>query len=188
MMKRMVLIVGMASLVLGTPAFADLTVIDFDGLANFEVVDNQFLAQGVDFNATGRALINVSNQAPFSAPAFLANVPDSDFIRADSVGAEWRIVSTYLVSPFQSDATFKAFDSSDTEIGSFNVPNTGSTWTLFTFDANVLGSPIDYVIFANGGNDIAFDDFGIEPIPAPGAAMLGLVGITLVGWFKRRVA
>ena len=31
-------------------------------------------------------------------------------------------------------------------------------------------------------------NWGGPPIPAPGAALLGMIGLPLVGWFKRRLA
>jgi len=38
------------------------------------------------------------------------------------------------------------------------------------------------------GNGVGIDDVMYSPIPAPGAVVLGMIGLSLVGWIKKRFA
>lgn len=50
-----------------------------------------------------------------------------------------------------------------------------------------FGSPVSLLVFSDSGwNDVAIDNLAVSPIPAPGAILLGGIGIGLVGWLKRR--
>jgi hypothetical protein len=52
-------------------------------------------------------------------------------------------------------------------------------------------TPITRVTFhSTGGERIntGIDNVRMVPIPAPGAALLGMIGATLVGWFRRRIS
>ncbi len=175
-----------SSALLCSSASADLTVLDFEGLASLEIVDNQFAGLGVDFNSTARNRVKGVDIgfAAHSGTNFIANNIVSA-IRADSVGQPWQKVSTYIAS-FSDTTIFRAFDSSDNELGSIVIGLTAAWTGPHVFDAAVLGSPIAYVTLTDDGSDVGFDDFGFEPIPAPGAAVLGAMGLGLVGWAKRR--
>ncbi len=75
----------------------------------------------------------------------------------------------------------------------FNVTSPSDPGNWHTVSFNV---PLDSVtVQITGGtfmNAYAFGidnlDFTFTPVPAPGAALLGLLGLSLVGWFKHRVA
>lgn len=50
--------------------------------------------------------------------------------------------------------------------------------------SNTIGA-ID--LFGNGASPVYYDDLRlIPPIPAPGAMLLGSIGVSLVGWLRRR--
>jgi hypothetical protein len=57
-------------------------------------------------------------------------------------------------------------------------------WLACNFDG------IDQLLFdgSSGGHEqyYAFDDFTYSVIPAPGAILLGSIGVSLVGWLRRR--
>ena len=71
----------------------------------------------------------------------------------------------------------------------FNVTSPSDPGNWHTVSFNV---PLDSVTVEITGGDSAFGidnlDFTFTPVPAPGAALLGLLGLSLVGWFKHRVA
>jgi hypothetical protein len=60
---------------------------------------------------------------------------------------------------------------------------TGPTWFTLNYDG------IDTLRFTSLSNSqFAMDNFTFNPVPAPGAALLLVVGVSLVGWLKRRLA
>ena len=71
----------------------------------------------------------------------------------------------------------------------FNVTSPSDPGNWHTVSFNV---PLDSVTVEITGGDYGFGidnlDFTFTPVPAPGAALLGLLGLSLVGWFKHRVA
>lgn len=48
------------------------------------------------------------------------------------------------------------------------------------------GDLISYLTFHNDGGYVQIANMTFSPIPAPGAILLGGIGVTLVGWLRRR--
>lgn len=75
----------------------------------------------------------------------------------------------------------------------------GTTWwgddrgdlMVVPFD-RTFDSPVSLLVFSDGGYfDIGVDDLTVEPFnavqtPAPGAIILGSIGVAIVGWLRRR--
>jgi len=99
---------------------------------------------------------------------------------------------------------------SGTSYGSFNVPGSGGFNDVLFFALNdnaiadinagingffSIGGDLtsqvgNEFLFADSGGQTATLDIVTEPVPvpAPGAAMLGIMGLSLVGWLKWRVS
>lgn len=65
------------------------------------------------------------------------------------------------------------------EVKEYLVEVSGYDWVHFDLYGHVIGS--DYWEISPGSHDLTY-------IPAPGAAVLGAVGICIVGWLRRRRA
>lgn len=73
--------------------------------------------------------------------------------------------------------------------GYLATPGDASSYTLYDAPRYVLG--FEDIRYADSDKD--FNDLVVEvgvghPIPAPGAALLGVLGLSIAGWAKRRMA
>lgn len=195
---------------------AGKTVIDFESLAETNVVDNQFLGLGADFNGTATTLTVGSLLNPDYPPNSGSNViyDDNQFgtgiIRVDAVGTFWGMAGAYATR--NANVTLTAYASDSSVMG-----------TASTGDRNYIGVPsgplpniflsvtapdIAYVEFSHSGipdlpaylnpprlgfrefgeigNSFTVDDFTFQTIPAPGAILLGGIGVGVVSWLRRR--
>ncbi len=77
-----------------------------------------------------------------------------------------------------------AYDSGGSVIDAFDGPTTSyddsGTETLSG------SSLISYLTFNNSGGLVQIANMEFSPIPAPGAILLGGIGVALVGWLRRR--
>jgi hypothetical protein len=195
MMKKLImicaiLIVGVAGLARAAPTI----VIDFESLADLEVVDDQFLALGADFGATASILMLGTSLNPDFPPNSGNNVIYDDptlgtgIIRVDAVGSPWAMAGGYVTG--NTDVTLTAYASDGTVLGSASTGGANyigaGTGLLPNIFLSVAVPGIAYVEFSDTGNTYTVDDFTLQAIPAPGAIVLGGIGIGLIGWLRRR--
>jgi hypothetical protein len=179
-----------ANTVRGTPTI----VIDFESLADYEIVDDQFLALGADFGGTASILRAGASLSSFFPPNSGSNVIFDDpqlgtgIIRVDAVGLPWAMAGGYVTG--NSDVTMTAYASDGTVLGSASTGGANyvgaGTGLLPNIFLSVAAPGIAYVEFSDTGNTYVVDDFTLQAIPAPGAILLGGIGAGLVGWLRRR--
>jgi hypothetical protein len=92
--------------------------------------------------------------------------------------------SNYVEAWYTSGSTFylEAYDSSDNLLTSASGPSNLGTNSLISVNAGNIA----YVIFHDSGDFWTVDDLAYQPVPAPGAILLGSIGVGLVGWLRRR--
>jgi len=89
--------------------------------------------------------------------------------------------SRYIPNPDAKVDTYNWWGGDDTQFF--------SGWIEFS-------EPVTLLVFSNSGlHDVGIDnlriegaDIPVEPVPAPGAIVLGAIGLGFVGWMKRRLA
>lgn len=186
------LIIGVLSftLMVSSLGLAAPTVIDFESLADREIVDNQFLALGADFGGTASILRAGTSLNPIYPPNSGSNVIFDDpqlgtgIIRVDAVGSLWAMAGGYVTG--NRNVTLTAYASDNSVLG---TASTGGANYIGAGTPNIFLSVtapgIAYVTFHDSGNTYTVDDFTLQPIPAPGAILLGSIGIGVVSWLRR---
>jgi len=182
----------------GTAAAAP-TVIDFESLGVSEIVDNQYLGVGANFFGEAMALSESAETVdamwfpPYSGDKVIY---DSDGeIRVDAVGSLWTSAGAYLTG--NTDVILTAYDMSWNVVGTSSIGGANYVGAPSGIAPNefvsVSGPGIAHLVFAGTTywsgytlDDLTFDVAGGVTAPAPGAVLLGGLGIGLVGWLRRR--
>lgn len=165
---------GAIMLTLGISKSAEAAVITFDSLSPGEIVDNQFLDLGVDFNSTS-AILTVGDLDPTYPPVSGNNVAYnylSSDLTVNAVGSTWDSVGAYITGIGQ--ITLTAYDADNRVLGTTstsgsNYLNAGTGLSPNIF-LKVATSNIAYVKFMAaseiGANSFTLDNFTFEPTPA----------------------
>jgi len=96
-------------------------------------------------------------------------------------------LSNITISVDGSTVPFTLDNLSDTHIGSWTATTvTGSFAFNATAPMGVGTANFDVVLYGNGGELDRSDVTLTTVIPAPGAILLGSIGVSLVGWLRRR--
>jgi hypothetical protein len=181
-MKRLITICAIILFVAGTAS----AVITFDEFPVGTEISNQYAGQGVLFLAgsnTGNLPIiawdgdmltwPVLSPQPLYAGDFgmQFTTPVSE---VEFTSGYWNEIGTGVINVW-SPSAFLLASLSNTVIGpeQISISGLGNIGSIYF---NSLHDP--------AGADI--DNLGFTPIPAPGAILLGSIGIGLVGWLRRR--
>ncbi len=173
------------------------TLIDFESLADLEVVDNQFVTIGADFNASAMALasgvsLNELEFPPHSGSKLVTNDlgVSAGTLTVTAVGPLWTAVGGYVTGP--SSVTLTAYGSGGIALGTDATGGanyvTAGTGLLPNIFLHVTSPGIAYVVLGASGDSYTLDDFTFStgsPVPAPGAAILAGIGAAAVGWLRR---
>lgn len=195
MMRRLFLlpvVVAATGILLAPPtASAVVTTIDFEGLADFTSVDNQFLGLGVDFNGSASVLtlgVSLSSSFPPNSGTNVIFDDPTGTIRADSVGLLWDFVGGYVTG--NTNVVLTAFDVLNNVLGTSSTGGAnfiGSGGPPPNIFLSVNASNIAYATFTDSSNTFTVDDFQFQQqVPTPTAAVLALIGLGMSGRLQRR--
>ncbi len=146
---------------------------------------NQFAAYGVTFDHVYRYIdirdpwpenYGISNgwAAEAYAPGTLGTVIFTN--PTPYVTIDWWDISTNQIHVW-------AYDSGNSLLDSFAGPTTSSDDSGTT---TLSGGLISYMTFNDGGGYVQIANMTYAPIPAPGALLLGSMGMGIVGWLRKR--
>lgn len=170
--KLSIAAVGVIILTLGVGKAGKAAVINFDSLSPGEIVDNQYLEQGVDFNGTSSVLTAGAGLDPAYPPVSGNNLTynyPSNAIRINAVGSVWESVGAYItgiqkISLTAYDADNRVLGTTSTEGSNFLNSGTGLPPNIFL---KIVASDIAYVKFMTddelSGNSFTLDNFTFQP-------------------------
>jgi hypothetical protein len=191
MMKKLIMICAIIIGVAGLASAAPTTLITFDEFPLGTMIDDEYAGLGVLFlpgPLTGRLPQISMNGAMPTAPVLRpTGEPDYYMFQGDF----WMKFTTPVLevqfdSGYWDDIGSGVIDVYDPGMSYLStLSNTGTGVELISISG--LGS-IGYIYFnsvADGaGADI--DNLAFTQIPAPGAILLGGIGVGVVGWLRRR--
>lgn len=169
---------GVIILTLGVGKAGQAAVINFDSLSPGEIVDNQYLDQGVDFNGTPSVLTVGAGLDPAYPPVSGNNLTynyPSNAIRIDAVGSAWESVGAYITGIQKISLTAYNADNrvlGTTSTGGSNFINSGTGLPPNIF-LKIVASEITYVKFRTedelSSNSFTLDNFTFQskPIACP---------------------
>jgi len=203
-LKRLITICAVAVLlVAANPADAAITI-DF-GLANgapdtdVQLTNQLQTVYGVTFSSISpNGVIWHGTRPTISAFSYCISVgwDEDGWVRCDPVRVDFDTPMTmasiraYDGGGDDDRLVLNAYDSSNNLVDSDSVGTYGYDFAFPGETASVSASEIAYITFqaTETYSGLFFDDLTFERqvIPAPGAILLGGIGIGLVGWLRRR--
>ena len=188
-MKKIITIFAVAAC-LGLTGVAQaaptVTVIDFESFPGGDPIS--YTVSGATFTGTGGGAL-WTGLGPNGTLGLLAGSGLLEELRADIAGGAISVSVDIGDYDADSDRLFlEIFDSGGTSLGYTDLVIAPEFVGMETLS---LSAPnIAYAIFgardAVSGSSVYSDNFTYERIPAPGAILLGSIGVSLVGWLRRR--
>jgi hypothetical protein len=198
MMKQLMIICVVVIGVAGAARAAPTTLITFDELPVGTIITNQYVGLGVVFlsgDVTGRQP-KIADDAFMPGSPILRPTGEPDF---DDYQGDFSIQFITPATEVQFDSGYwdgvgtgaiNAYDSTMNPLASL----TNTVAGVEVISISGVG-PISYVYFNSIGDDsgagidnlgFSISDFNPIPVPAPGAIVLGGIGLGLIGWLRRR--
>jgi hypothetical protein len=189
MMKKLIMICAILIGVAGLASAAPTTLITFDEFPLGTMIDNEYAGLGVEFlpgNITPRLpQISMNGAMPTQPILRATGEPDYYMFQGDfwihftTTAAEVQFDSGYWDGV--GNGVINVYDPYMNPLASLSNTTTGVNVT------NVTGR-IGYIYFNSIGDGAGadIDNLGFTPIPAPGAIVLGGIGVGLIGWLRRR--
>ena len=191
-MKKLIMICAIIIGVAGLASAAPTYLITFDEFPIGTMISNQYAGLGVVFHpgdvTSGLPIIDWDSGMP-TQPILR---PQGEAAALWNYQGDFWIQFTTPVIEVQFDSghwdavgngVINVYDPAWNPLASLSNTTTGVNVT------NISGmGPVGYIYFnsINDGAGADLDNLGFTPIPAPGTILLGSIGISLVGWLRRR--
>ena len=193
-MKKLIMVCAIIIGVAGLASAAPTYLITFDEFPVGTVISNQYAPLGVVFhpgdvtgtlpkidnNSVNPTSPDLSPQGGGTPPQFWQYAGDF-WMRFTTPAVEVQFDSGYWDGV--GNGVINVYDPAWNPLASLSNTTTGVNVT------NISGmGPVGYIYFnsINDGLGADLDNLGFTPIPAPGAILLGGIGVSLVGWLRRR--
>lgn len=186
MKKRIFIGVLGLALISVTQALGSITI-DFESFPAGPFAT--YTEQGVTFSASGGGGSILTGTTPNGTFGLLDNNTPRKELRAD-ISSGTTFVSVDLGDyDADSDRLFlEVFDTGNNSLGYTDLVISSDFVGMQTLSLSALN--IAYAVFgardAVNGSSVYADNFTFESVPAPGAILLGSIGIGLVSWLRRR--
>jgi hypothetical protein len=183
------MIIGVLGLALMsvTQAVASITI-DFESFPAGPFA--AYTEQGVTFSASGGGGAIVTGVTPNGTLGLGDTSTPRKELRADISGGTTSVSVDLGDYDADSDRLFlEVFDVGNNLLGYVDwviSENFSGMLTLSTLPATNIAYAVFGARDAVNGSSVYADNFTFEPIPAPGALLLGGIGAGLVGWLRRR--
>jgi len=155
---------------------------------SFPVVNlsDQFADYGVTFEDVYRY---IDPQDPFGDDHGISNGVYQDQLVSATLGmvyftnpTSFVMIDWWVIAGPTTELIVEVFDSSNNLLDSFTTPASAYSGT-----ETLMGSGlISYMTFTNHGGQTQIANITFAPVPAPGAVLLGGIGVVLVGWLRRK--
>ena len=183
-----VLLVPAIAVTLLAPGAALADLIDFEAApGNHNTIGNFYAGQGITFEATWDFHNWAAGNTSFTINGLWGAHPQgsdsSGYINSATGLTDASVLVKASSGHTMTMEAYAGLNGTGALLDSASVLSSG-TGTAHLL--SVSGSNIGSVVITNGGGFWAADNFDFTPIPAPGAALLGVMGLGLVAWVRRR--
>ena len=174
-----------AAVTIPDPVTIDFTEVDL-GSSSIVNLSDQFADYGITFEDVYRY---IDSGDPFPDDHGISNGYIEDQLVSATLGTvnfinptSFVMIDWWVIAGPTTQLIVDVYDSGDNLLDSFTTSTAVSSGTEVLIGSGL----ISYMTFSNHGGQTQIASITFAPIPAPGAVVLGGIGVVLVGWLRRK--